>query len=229
MMNLITRQLAWITDQALCLFVSFLTGVRPKSSRELNFSQQQKVYYANHGSHGDFVLVWISLPRRWRMNTRPVAGEDYWLGSRFKRFMIQNVFNALLIPRNSDNPQAVTEQMSRALHSGDSLIIFPEGTRNTDDNTVLLPFKTGIYHLAKAKPDTEFVPLWINNISRVLPKGKILPVPLLCDVNIGSPLRLENGEDKQAFLDRTRNALLALAPKNVQEAAVKCREKGENV
>ncbi|WP_369814079.1 lysophospholipid acyltransferase family protein [Neisseria sp. 83E34] len=228
-MNLITRQLAWITDQALCLFVSFLTGVRPKSSRELNFSQQQKVYYANHGSHGDFVLVWISLPRRWRMNTRPVAGEDYWLGSRFKRFMIQNVFNALLIPRNSDNPQAVTEQMSRALHSGDSLIIFPEGTRNTDDNTVLLPFKTGIYHLAKAKPDTEFVPLWINNISRVLPKGKILPVPLLCDVNIGSPLRLENGEDKQAFLDRTRNALLALAPKNVQEAAVKCREKGENV
>lgn len=228
-MNLITRQLAWITDQALCLFVSFLTGVRPKSSRELNFSQQQKVYYANHGSHGDFVLVWISLPRRWRMNTRPVAGEDYWLGSRFKRFMIQNVFNALLIPRNSDNPQAVTEQMSRALHSGDSLIIFPEGTRNTDDNTVLLPFKTGIYHLAKAKPDTEFVPLWINNISRVLPKGKILPVPLLCDVNIGSPLRLENGEDKQAFLDRTRNALLALAPKDVQEAAVKCREKGENV
>lgn len=227
-MNIAKQPLAWLTDQALCLFVSFLTGVRPKSSRELDFNPQQKVYYANHGSHGDFVLVWISLPRRWRTGTRPVAGADYWLGNRFKRFIIQNVFNALLIPRNSDNPQAVTEQMSQALHGGDSLIIFPEGTRNTDDKTVLLPFKTGIYHLAKAKPDTEFVPLWINNISRVLPKGKILPVPLLCDVNIGNPLRLESGEDKQAFLERTRNALLALAPKDAQEAAAKHPEKGEN-
>lgn len=77
MKNFIKKQLAWLTDQALCLSVSFLTGVQPKSSRELAFNPQQKVYYANHGSHGDFLLVWISLPRRWRFSTRPVAGSDY--------------------------------------------------------------------------------------------------------------------------------------------------------
>ena len=100
MKNFLKKQLAWLTDQALCLSVSFLTGVRPKSPHELTFNQHQKVYYANHGSHGDFVLVWISLPHRWRLSTRPVAGSDYWLTSKLKRFIIQNVFNALLIPRH---------------------------------------------------------------------------------------------------------------------------------
>ena len=215
----VKKHLAWLVDQALCLFVSFITGVRPKRAAALSFDTRQKVYYANHGSHGDFVLVWISLPRRWRIHTRPVAGADYWLTGRFKRFIIQQVFNALLIPRNSDNPRAITDQMREALEAGDSLIIFPEGTRNTDDQTQLLPFKTGIYHLAASRPDTEFVPMWIHNINRVLPKGKVLPVPLLCDVRIGEALRLQEGEDKEAFLERSRNALLALAPHDPRPSA----------
>ena len=216
----IKKHLAWLIDQLLCLFVSFITGVRPKRAAALPFGTQQKVYYANHGSHGDFVLVWISLPRRWRIHTRPVAGADYWLPSRSKRCITQNVFNALLIARNSDNPREITEQMRAALEAGDSLIIFPEGTRNTDDNTVLLPFKTGIYHLAASRPDTEFVPIWIHNINRVLPKGKVLPVPLLCDVKIGEALRLQEGEGKEAFLERSRNALLALVPHNTRQPSV---------
>lgn len=211
-MPILKKSLAWLTDQLLCLSVSFLTGVKPKSRIELDFSPQQKVYYANHGSHGDFLLVWISLPRRWRIHTRPVAGSDYWLTGRIRRFMIQNVFNALLIPRHSDRPQEITEQMKQALDEGASLIVFPEGTRNTDDNTVLLPFKSGIYHLADTRPGTEFVPLWIDNINRVLPKGKFLPIPLLCEVHVGTPLSLRKGETKEAFLERSRNALLALAP-----------------
>ena len=178
-MPILKKSLAWLTDQLLCLSVSFLTGVKPKSRIELDFSPQQKVYYANHGSHGDFLLVWISLPRRWRIHTRPVAGSDYWLTGRIRRFIIQNVFNALLIPRHS---------------------------------TVLLPFKSGIYHLANTRPGTEFVPLWIDNINRVLPKGKFLPIPLLCEVHVGTPLSLREGETKEAFLERSRNALLALAP-----------------
>ena len=206
------KQIAWLTDQALCLTVSFLTGVKPQSGRLPAFAPQRKIYYANHGSHGDFMLVWISLPRRWRAAARPVAGSDYWLTGRLKRFIIRNVFNALLIPRHSGRPQDITEQMAAALDAGDSLILFPEGTRNTDDQTRLLPFKSGIYHLARARPDTELVPIWIDNISRVLPKGKILPVPLLCEVHIGQPLRLHDHEDKESFLARSREALLALAP-----------------
>ena len=207
-----SKAAARLIDRSLSLFVSFITGVRPKFEGDLDFSPDRKVYFANHGSHGDFMLVWISLPPRWREVVRPVAGADYWLGSRFKRFIIQNVFNALLIARNGSSPQAVTVQMSEALQQGSSLIIFPEGTRNTDDDVLLLPFKSGIYHLARANPDIQFIPIWIDNINRVLPKGKLLPVPIICDVNIGSEIRLLPGEGKDEFLARARDALLMLSP-----------------
>lgn len=205
---------ARLIEKSIYLLVSFLTGIRPKFEGEIAFSPEKKVYFANHGSHADFVMVWISLPKRWRTQARPVAGADYWLSSRFKRFIINKVFNGLLIMRNGNDPKAITAQMSEALHQGNSLIIFPEGTRNTDDNIQLLPFKSGIYHLAKANPDVRFVPIWIDNINRVLPKGKIIPVPLICEVNIGAEMQLEAHEDKDAFLTRTRNALLALAPQS---------------
>lgn len=217
----LTKHAAWLTDQALCLFVSFITGIRPKPSRSLPFTPAKKVYYANHSSHGDFVLVWISLPRLWRMCVRPVAGADYWLGNKIKRFIIKNVFNALLIERDGSEPQQVVARMTEALQNGGSLILFPEGTRNTDDETVLLPFKSGIYHLACENPDVSFIPMWINNINRVLPKGKILPVPLLCDVHIGEEIRLTGNESKEAFLLRARRALLTLAPPEQQQKAAR--------
>ncbi|WP_373779204.1 lysophospholipid acyltransferase family protein [Glaesserella sp.] len=211
MKRCIKKALAWLTNHILCRFVSFLTGIRTKSPYEMAFEPGRKVYYANHSSHGDFILVWNSLPARWRLYSRPVAAAEYWQSGRIKRFIIESVFNGLLIPRQSDDPKAITEQMTEALKDH-SLIIFPEGTRNTDENIPLLPFKTGIYYLAKRNPDVQFVPIWIHNINRVLPKGKWLPVPLLCEVRIGEPLQWNGGEEKQAFLDRTQAALLALAP-----------------
>ena len=121
-----------------------------------------------------------------------------------------------MIARQSEHPETAITLMSEALQRH-SLILFPEGTRNTDENQPLLPFKSGIYHLAQQNPEIEFVPIWIDNISRVLPKGKWLPIPLLCDVHIGEPLKLAENEEKQAFLDRTMHALLALNPNQTEE------------
>ncbi|MCP2039437.1 1-acyl-sn-glycerol-3-phosphate acyltransferase [Neisseria sp. HSC-16F19] len=226
MRSVFNKALAWLVDQGLCLLVSFVTGIRPHAAGQMDVPPGKTVYFANHGSHGDFVLVWVSLPRRWRKRVRPVAGADYWLGSRLRRFIAQDVFNALLIDRQGHDPQAVIGQMTEALEAGDALIIFPEGTRNTDENTVLLPFKSGIYHLAQQNPQTEFVPVWINNINRVLPKGKFLPVPLLCDVSMGGALSLEDNEDKHHFIQRSRQALLALAPPEQQAKDTAAQEAG---
>lgn len=212
MKNLFDKLLSKLIDRSLYLFVRFITGIRPKSSSEFDFPTQRNVYYANHGSHGDFVMVWISLPKLWRAAARPVAGADYWLKGKVRPFIINKVFNGLLIMRNGNDPRAITTQMSKALSQNNSLIIFPEGTRNTDDRTLLLPFKSGIYHLARENPDVRFVPIWIDNINRVLPKGQLVPVPLICNVHIGKPIQIQEDESKDAFLMRTRNALLNLAP-----------------
>ena len=126
--------------------------------------------------------------------------------------MAQQVIRAVLIDRNPETrTQDPIRQMADVIEHGDSLIVFPEGTRNTTEET-LLPFKSGIYHLACACPDTEFVPVWIENARRVMPKGKLLPLPLLCTLTVGAPIMLAAGEARDTFVARTRDALLALRP-----------------
>lgn len=171
----------------------------------------QRVYFANHASHGDFVLIWTVLPPALRATTRPVAGADYWTASALRRFIGQEVFNAVLIERDAGRRRTdPVSQMAEALDAGGSLILFPEGTRNMTEDR-LLPFKSGIYHLARARPGVDLVPVWIENLNRVMPKGGVVPIPLLCTVTFGAPLRLQPDEPKGAFLDRARSALLALA------------------
>lgn len=192
---------------AFCGFVKLLTGVRAVWRSNLS-EEKQRVYFANHRSHCDFVLVWACLPPVMRYKTRPVAAADYWLGGRLKRYIISQVFRGVLINRvsqpNQPNPVDCMQEALRA----DSLIIFPEGTRNLEDE--LLPFKSGIYHLARSSPHVEFVPVWIENLGRVMPKGAVLPVPLLCSLTFGQPIQLEPEETKDTFLARARQALLQL-------------------
>ncbi len=202
---------ARLTASTLVGFAQAVTGVRalwrggaPQAA--------PTVYFANHTSHGDFVLLWAALPPDLRALTRPVAAADYWQGSALRRFIGGQVFRALLIDRlaHADAPDPV-QTMAGCLHAGDSLILFPEGTRNTGDDA-LLPLKSGLYHLARACPDARLVPVWIENLRRVLPKGSWLPVPLACSVAFGAPLHCEPDEGRADFLRRAREALLALRP-----------------
>jgi 1-acyl-sn-glycerol-3-phosphate acyltransferase len=206
------RLLASLSALAIILFARIVTGVRGNWVG-CTPSPTRRIYFANHVSHGDFVLIWAVIPPRYRGSTRPVAGSDYWLASAGRRFVSEHVFRAVLIDRTRANRETdPIAQMATALQDS-SLIMFPEGTRNTTDE-VLLPFKSGLYRLAQACPDIEIVPVWIENLNRVLPKGEFLPVPLLCTVTFGTPLQRIDGEDSANFLARSRAALLALVPKN---------------
>ena len=187
-----------------------ITGVRA-IWRGCAPEDRQRIYFANHRSHFDFILIWAALPPALRQRSRPVAAIDYWDANPLRRYLIQRVFNGVLIqrdpPSRHDNP---LHPMTAALEHGDALILFPEGTRNPGEG--LLDFKPGLFHLARAFPGVELVPVWIENVGRVMPKGTWVPVPLICSLCFGQPLTLAPGEAKAAFLERSRQALLALAP-----------------
>ncbi len=172
-----------------------------------------RVYFANHTSNADTVLIWAALPPSIRQKTRPVAAADYWLKNGLRKFFGTAVFNTVLIQRDpdqrgEDNP---VEQMGEAIDEGSSLIIFPEGRRN-DTEAPLLPFKSGLFHLAKARPEVDLIPVWIDNLNGVMPRGEVIPVPLICQVFFGAALRMEEGEDKDAFLIRASAALEGMIP-----------------
>ena len=200
-----------VVGTTVTLFARAVTGVRGEW-QGCAPDARPRVYFANHTSNGDFVLIWTVLPPVLRRTTRPVAGADYWNVNAIRRFIADRVFHSVLIDRNpetrTDDPVG---QMTHALDAGASLILFPEGTRNMTEER-LLPFKSGLYHLAMARPEIELVPVWLENLNRMMPKGEVFPVPLLCTVTFGAPLTISAQEDKSAFLKRAEAALLAAAP-----------------
>lgn len=256
---MIRAMLAKLMSFLLLGIVRFLTGAQarwygcpPKA--------EQRIYFANHQSHADLVMIWAALPEELRSITRPIAAKDYWTKTPFRQWITTAVFNAVYVDRQSGPPPAAPAQppagadvpgadapgadalgappggpdpapvstpapspealraalpegdplmpLVRALESGDSIVIFPEGTRGHGDEPQ--PFKSGLYKLAQMFPQVVLVPAWINNVQRVMPKGEVVPVPILCSVTFGAPIRPEPGEERRPFLDRARQAVIAL-------------------
>lgn len=185
--------------------VRLLTGLQ---ARWLGIepADRQRIYFANHTSTLDAAVIWAALPENLRVKTRPVAAKDYWDTGALRRWLAHRIFRALLIERKKvtaeNNPLT---GMLAVLDAGESLIIFPEGGRFSGPEPQR--FKGGLFHLAKDRPGVELVPVYLENLNRILPKGEFLAVPLMGSLTLGAPLRLEPGETKQAFLERTREAV----------------------
>ncbi len=176
---------------------------------------RQRIYFANHTSHLDFVVLWSSLPSQVRALARPVAARDYWEKSAVRRFLALRVFRAVLVERAPAASReaiaaarTVIDRLAEAMATDNSLIVFPEGTRGSGGEVAA--FKSGIYHLAERRPDVELVPVYLDNLNRILPKGEVLPVPLLSTATFGPPLQLLPAEPKKAFLERAREAVVRL-------------------
>lgn len=168
-----------------------------------------RVYFANHCSHLDGPTIWSVLPPEIRALARPVAARDYWDAGQFRRYLSTKIFNAILIerkrPTRNDNPIDV---MLQEMGNTGSVILFPEGTRSLNPDPA--PFKSGLFHLASKRPDLELVPVLLDNLNRLLPRGELFPVPMICSVTFGCPMFLQEGESRDSFLERARQAVISL-------------------
>ena len=169
---------------------------------------EQRIYFANHQSHADLVLIWAALPHDLRAVTRPIAAREYWTKTPFRQWITTEVFNAIYVSRERTADQDPLEPLIAALEQGDSIILFPEGTRNHAEEPQM--FKAGLFNLACKFPHVVLVPTWIANVQRVMPKGEVVPVPVLCSVTFGTPVRVQEGEERRLFLSRARDAVIAL-------------------
>jgi 1-acyl-sn-glycerol-3-phosphate acyltransferase len=197
-----------LTRNVLAVAAQLLSGA---SSRWVDSQPDvcQRVYFANHTSHLDAIVLWSALPPHVRAVTRPVAAKDYWIKGRVRTYLATEVFNALLIDRTEIKVhQSPVDVMIREIGQRFSLIVFPEGGRG--DGQEVGDFKSGLYYLSKKRPDLELIPVYLDNMNRILPRGKVLPVPLLSCVTFGPPMWLESGEPKDAFLRRARDAVRRL-------------------
>lgn len=176
-------------------------------------STRQRIYFANHSSHLDIALLWASLPRDVRSLTRPAAARDYWDATPFRRYLALRVLNAIMIdrPGHGAGPRAALKSIQdtvAAMGEEHSLIIFPEGTRG--EGHEMASFRSGLYHLAKRLPGVEMVPVYLENLNRILPKGELFPVPLLSSISFGRPIVLGTDEKKADFLLRAQQAIIEL-------------------
>lgn len=168
----------------------------------------QRIYFANHTSHMDTLAIWSALPLALRRRTRPVAARDYW-GKGLKKYIATRALGAVLIDRARENAEVdPLEPLRACLRDGDSLIIFPEGTRGASATPAR--FRSGLYRLAGEFPTAELIPVYLDNLHRTLPKGAALPVPMVCTVRFGAPVALDSGESRELFLERAREAVIAL-------------------
>ncbi|MEK6349407.1 MAG: lysophospholipid acyltransferase family protein [Burkholderia sp.] len=170
----------------------------------------QKILFSNHTSHIDTLAILAALPRELRDTVRPVAARDYWDNSDLKRHIAGKLLNVVLIDRHRESGGDPLDPVREALAQGDSIILFPEGTRGV--GTLPAPFKSGLFHLASEFPAVELAPVYLENLQRIMPKGAIWPVPLISKVHFGAAMPRIDGEDKAGFLARMRDAVVALAP-----------------
>lgn len=198
----------WFAKNSL-LFLAFFLGRARVRWYESQPDTNQRVYFANHSSHLDALVIWSALPPEIRERTRMIAAKDYWDAGPIRRYISRRLFNALLIDReNVSIKNTPVKIMIEEMKDEYSIVMFPEGGRGSGEK--LGEFKSGLYHLAKKRPDLELIPVYLENMSRILPRGRTLPVPMLSRVVFGPPLWLEDGEKKDVFLERARQSVINL-------------------
>ncbi len=144
-----------------------------------NFPKGGAIVAPNHISYLDPPAIGLASPE-----VIHFLAQEYLFRNRFLRFFL-NVAHTHPISKNAKDIQ-VLKQTVVLLQQGNSVVIFPEGTRSYDGN--LLPLRPGILLLAShsLKP---VIPTYIKGAYQIWPRAKKFPKPFgRIEVFFGKPL-----------------------------------------
>jgi 1-acyl-sn-glycerol-3-phosphate acyltransferase len=159
------------------------------------------VFMANHLSTVDIWAVLVAIPVQFRFIAKKQLGGIPLFGwaMRAGRFIFIDRQNPALARRSID-------EAARRIGAGQSVVIFPEGTRSRDGR--LGPFKKGGFHLATSS-GAAIVPVAISGSRELMPRGSLLIRPGVASIEVGAPIATagRQGQDKTALVTEVRGCV----------------------
>jgi 1-acyl-sn-glycerol-3-phosphate acyltransferase len=189
-------------------FVFIVLGINVKKPENLP-TEGPAILVANHNSHIDTLVLMCLYPIGKILKINPVAAEDYFFNTKFRRFIFGTLLGAIPLKRKREkfNREDIFQKVNENLANGHIIIVYPEGTRSMDHE--IRDFKNGIAHLAKNNPDVPVVPIFISGPDKILPKYDTLLVPHICDVYIGEKNYCSDA-DKKEFAHNLKDRIVEL-------------------
>lgn len=165
---------------------------------------------ANHNSHLDAAVLLTLFPLKRLPHVHPVAAADYFGETWIRRTMAMLFMNAVAIERKPAPGQDPLAPVMRELAAGESLILFPEGSRG--EPGVVGPFRQGVGRIVRGAPGLLVLPVFMTGTERIWPRGEVVPLPLGIDVNVGKPRTYSALAEAREIAEEVRADVLALAP-----------------
>ncbi len=196
-----SQALAWRFAQARARTLAWMLGVQVDVVGAEHLAGKGPFVLApNHQSHLDILALLGFLP----MPARFAAKRELW-----RHPIMGAVLDTLgMVKIDREHPERAVETLNRDGARGESIVIFPEGTRSRDGR--LGEFKKGAFVLAIAL-GRPIVPVICRGTRRLMPRGsRLTVVPGRVEIVLGQPIATAGlgYDDRMALAERTREAIL---------------------
>ena len=151
-----------------------------------NLPEHGALLCPNHNSNWDPVLVALKVPVNYRLHI--MAKKELFCNKVFD--WVLRKLGAFPVDRGEGDIEAVKTAL-KAIKSGDNLLIFPEGTRNENQElTRLLPFHEGSLKIAQ-KSGCPVIPVAITGTAEIFEQHLPFVKPSHVCIRYGEPIYIK--------------------------------------